>query len=91
VGTSTSETLDPGAQSGEGKVYAFEMASGQVIFEQNSGNTTSSLLVEDEHLYFKTDSSGGNDPIVIGGGGYNNDTVKRPNARAGMRAWKEIW
>ena len=83
--------MDPGAQNSDGKLYALEMADGEVIFDQDIGTITSSPLVEDEHLYLKTRSSGGKDPIVMGGGGYNNDVVKRPNARAGMRAWKEIW
>ena len=66
------------------------MINGKVMLEKEIGDVAASPLVEDEHLYVKTASSAIN-PVIIGGGKYNNDTVKTPNAQAGVQAWKEIW
>jgi hypothetical protein len=86
LGTSTYEGGDVGA----GRIYAYDMLGGKVIFEKEIGDVTATPLVEDEHLYIKTGSSG-NSPVIFGGGKYNNDTVKIPSAQAGIQAWKEIW
>jgi hypothetical protein len=93
-GTSTAETEDPCAGSGDnqstvsgGKLYTLSF-EGDLVLDQTVGNVTASPLVVDEHIYVKSQSMG---LRSFGGGPYNNPTKMGGRAQFTMRNWRELF
>jgi hypothetical protein len=93
-GTSTAETEDPCAGSGDnqstvsgGVLYALSF-EGDLILDQTVGNITASPLVVDQHIYVKSQSMG---LRSFGGGPYNNPTIMGGSPQFTMRNWRELF
>jgi hypothetical protein len=93
-GTTTAETEDPCAGSGDnqptvngGGLYALSF-EGNLLLDQEVGNVTTAPLVVDQHIYVKSQSMG---LRSFGGGPYNNPTIMGGSPQFRMRNWRELF
>jgi hypothetical protein len=85
-GTATSDTEDPCGGANAGKLYGFTW-EGEMIMEQQVGDTFTSPVVSDEHVYFRTVSG----VTSVGSNRYNNPGPVGGFPRVTIKSWKEIF
>lgn len=96
-GTSTADTEDPcapatqsaiDAGAGTGRMYALDVDTGAVVYQEEVGNVTASPVVEDEHLYIK---SGNGELEGRGGGEFQNELQKGGFGSVSVGSWSEVF